>query len=144
MAIGVECPAAYQNPCNELKMDTVVFSPGFTRPYTPSRTTERASISRHTLWYNRLDAYYNDQCRKSYKVDYRNNVPYHAFFAGGQAEVIGHRRSDCETKFRSGCASADGVEERSLVPRSRSYARLRRNTTMSHGFSCVQAAFIDL
>ncbi|GBP41235.1 hypothetical protein EVAR_30673_1 [Eumeta japonica] len=40
-------------------------------------------------------------------------------------------------------ASADGVEERSLVPRSRSHARLRRNATMSHAFSCVQAAFID-
>ncbi|GBP87111.1 hypothetical protein EVAR_59768_1 [Eumeta japonica] len=32
-------------------------------------------------------------------------------------------------------ASADGVEERSLVPRSRSHARLRRNATMSHAFS---------
>ncbi|GBP20181.1 hypothetical protein EVAR_82054_1 [Eumeta japonica] len=41
-------------------------------------------------------------------------------------------------------ASADGVEERSLVPRSRSRARLRRNATMSHAFSCVQPAFIDL
>ncbi|GBP65350.1 hypothetical protein EVAR_52124_1 [Eumeta japonica] len=29
-------------------------------------------------------------------------------------------------------ASADGVEERSLVLRSRSHARLRRNATMSH------------
>ncbi|GBP52757.1 hypothetical protein EVAR_27700_1 [Eumeta japonica] len=29
-------------------------------------------------------------------------------------------------------ASADGVEERSLVPRSRLHARLRRNATMSH------------
>ncbi|GBP05343.1 hypothetical protein EVAR_76774_1 [Eumeta japonica] len=37
-------------------------------------------------------------------------------------------------------ASADGVEERSLVPHSRSHARLRRNATMSHGFSCVQQA----
>ncbi|GBP08496.1 hypothetical protein EVAR_77180_1 [Eumeta japonica] len=34
-------------------------------------------------------------------------------------------------------ASADGVEERSLVPRSRSHARLRRNATMSHAFSIV-------
>ncbi|GBP35681.1 hypothetical protein EVAR_75006_1 [Eumeta japonica] len=41
-------------------------------------------------------------------------------------------------------ASADGVEERSFVPRSRSHARLRRNATMSHAFSCVQPAFIDL
>ncbi|GBP25722.1 Sex peptide receptor [Eumeta japonica] len=41
-------------------------------------------------------------------------------------------------------ASADGVEERSLVPRSRSHARLRRNATMSHAFSYVQPAFIDL
>ncbi|GBP69369.1 hypothetical protein EVAR_53446_1 [Eumeta japonica] len=41
-------------------------------------------------------------------------------------------------------ASADGVEERSLVPRSRSHARLKRNATMSHAFSCVQPAFIDL
>ncbi|GBP36457.1 hypothetical protein EVAR_88037_1 [Eumeta japonica] len=41
-------------------------------------------------------------------------------------------------------ASADGVEEGSLVPRSRSHARLRRNVTMSHAFSCVQPAFIDL
>ncbi|GBP53711.1 hypothetical protein EVAR_39865_1 [Eumeta japonica] len=39
-------------------------------------------------------------------------------------------------------ASADGVEERSLVLRSRSYARLRRNATMSHAFSCMQPAFI--
>ncbi|GBP80126.1 hypothetical protein EVAR_55995_1 [Eumeta japonica] len=31
--------------------------------------------------------------------------------------------------------SADGVEERSLVPRSRSHARLRRNATMNHAFS---------
>ncbi|GBP36293.1 hypothetical protein EVAR_85542_1 [Eumeta japonica] len=31
----------------------------------------------------------------------------------------------------------------SLVPRSRSRARLRRKTTMSHDFSCVQPAFID-
>ncbi|GBP91738.1 hypothetical protein EVAR_57918_1 [Eumeta japonica] len=38
---------------------------------------------------------------------------------------------------------ADGVEERLLVPRSRSRARLRRNAT-SHAFSCVQPAFIDL
>ncbi|GBP08359.1 hypothetical protein EVAR_78822_1 [Eumeta japonica] len=41
-------------------------------------------------------------------------------------------------------ASADGVEERSLVPCSRSRVRLRRNATMSHAFSCVQPAFIDL
>ncbi|GBP23569.1 hypothetical protein EVAR_80184_1 [Eumeta japonica] len=41
-------------------------------------------------------------------------------------------------------ASADRVEERSLVPRSRSHARLRRNAIMSHAFSCVQPAFIDL
>ncbi|GBP91314.1 hypothetical protein EVAR_68497_1 [Eumeta japonica] len=41
-------------------------------------------------------------------------------------------------------ASADGVEERSLVPRSRSHARLRRNAKMSHAFSCMQPAFIDL
>ncbi|GBP54786.1 hypothetical protein EVAR_87858_1 [Eumeta japonica] len=41
-------------------------------------------------------------------------------------------------------ASADGVEERSLVPRSRSHARLGRKATMSHAFSCVQSAFIDL
>ncbi|GBP41899.1 hypothetical protein EVAR_31662_1 [Eumeta japonica] len=32
-------------------------------------------------------------------------------------------------------ASADGVEERSLVPRSRSHARLKRNVAMSHAFS---------
>ncbi|GBP70953.1 hypothetical protein EVAR_48961_1 [Eumeta japonica] len=32
-------------------------------------------------------------------------------------------------------ASAAEVEERSLVPRSRSHARLRRNATMSHAFS---------
>ncbi|GBP65037.1 Cytochrome P450 CYP12A2 [Eumeta japonica] len=31
--------------------------------------------------------------------------------------------------------SADEVEKRSLVPRSRSHARLRRNATMSHAFS---------
>ncbi|GBP29948.1 hypothetical protein EVAR_18428_1 [Eumeta japonica] len=41
-------------------------------------------------------------------------------------------------------ASADGEEERSLVPRSRLRARLRRNATMSHAFSCVQPVFIDL
>ncbi|GBP94340.1 hypothetical protein EVAR_63868_1 [Eumeta japonica] len=41
-------------------------------------------------------------------------------------------------------ASADGVEERSLVRCSRSYTRLRRNATKSHAFSCVQTAFIDL
>ncbi|GBP20664.1 hypothetical protein EVAR_16537_1 [Eumeta japonica] len=40
-------------------------------------------------------------------------------------------------------ASADGVEERSLVSSSRSHARLKRNATMSHVFSCVQLAFID-
>ncbi|GBP39069.1 hypothetical protein EVAR_27427_1 [Eumeta japonica] len=40
--------------------------------------------------------------------------------------------------------SANGVEERSLVPRSRSHARLRRNATMSRAFSCEQPAFIDL
>ncbi|GBP51939.1 mRNA-capping enzyme [Eumeta japonica] len=32
----------------------------------------------------------------------------------------------------------------SVVPCSRSHARLRRNATMSHDFSCVQPAFIDL
>ncbi|GBP56159.1 hypothetical protein EVAR_23598_1 [Eumeta japonica] len=32
----------------------------------------------------------------------------------------------------------------SIVPRSRSHALLRRNATMSHAFSCVQPAFIDL
>ncbi|GBP82873.1 hypothetical protein EVAR_55424_1 [Eumeta japonica] len=37
-------------------------------------------------------------------------------------------------------ASADGVEERSLVPSS----RLRRNATMSHAFSYAQPAFNDL
>ncbi|GBP17692.1 Proline dehydrogenase 1, mitochondrial [Eumeta japonica] len=36
-------------------------------------------------------------------------------------------------------ASADGVEERPLVSRSRSHARLRRNATMSHAFLCVHA-----
>ncbi|GBP47931.1 hypothetical protein EVAR_31471_1 [Eumeta japonica] len=41
-------------------------------------------------------------------------------------------------------ASADGVEKRSLVSRSRSHARLRRNAIMSHAFSCMQPAFIDL
>ncbi|GBP11158.1 hypothetical protein EVAR_5993_1 [Eumeta japonica] len=56
-------------------------------------------------------------------------------------------------------ASADGVEKRgmrhkpnawadraslSLVPRSRSHVRQKRNATMSHAFSCVQPAFIDL
>ncbi|GBP30854.1 hypothetical protein EVAR_91595_1 [Eumeta japonica] len=41
-------------------------------------------------------------------------------------------------------ASTDGVEERSLVPRSRLHNRLRRNATMSHAFSCVQPTFIDL
>ncbi|GBP37940.1 hypothetical protein EVAR_84926_1 [Eumeta japonica] len=45
--------------------------------------------------------------------------------------------------FYSG-ASAEEVEGRSLIPRSRSHARLRQNATMSHAFSCVQAAFIDL
>ncbi|GBP35658.1 hypothetical protein EVAR_74983_1 [Eumeta japonica] len=33
---------------------------------------------------------------------------------------------------------------RSLVPRSHSHARLRRNATISHALSCVQPAFIDL
>ncbi|GBP88589.1 hypothetical protein EVAR_65990_1 [Eumeta japonica] len=32
-------------------------------------------------------------------------------------------------------ASANGAEERSLVPRSRSHARFKRNATMSHAFS---------
>ncbi|GBP70118.1 Nephrin [Eumeta japonica] len=32
----------------------------------------------------------------------------------------------------------------SIVPRSRSHARFRQNATMSHAFSCVQPAFIDL
>ncbi|GBP57419.1 hypothetical protein EVAR_41312_1 [Eumeta japonica] len=41
-------------------------------------------------------------------------------------------------------ASADGVDERSLIPRFRSHPRLRRNATMSHAFSCVQPVFIDL
>ncbi|GBP75881.1 hypothetical protein EVAR_10992_1 [Eumeta japonica] len=36
--------------------------------------------------------------------------------------------------------SVDGVEDRSLVPRSRSHARLRWNATLSHAFSCVQPA----
>ncbi|GBP38240.1 hypothetical protein EVAR_18120_1 [Eumeta japonica] len=31
----------------------------------------------------------------------------------------------------------------SIVPRSHSHARLRRNATMSHAFSCMQPAFID-
>ncbi|GBP33840.1 hypothetical protein EVAR_20951_1 [Eumeta japonica] len=41
-------------------------------------------------------------------------------------------------------ASADAVKERSLVPHSRSHARLRRNATMSYAFSCTQPAFIGL
>ncbi|GBP34322.1 Angiotensin-converting enzyme [Eumeta japonica] len=44
-------------------------------------------------------------------------------------------------------ASADGVEERSLAPRSRSHARLRRNATMSHAFSikqCTEVTMQDL
>ncbi|GBP72861.1 hypothetical protein EVAR_48845_1 [Eumeta japonica] len=40
--------------------------------------------------------------------------------------------------------SADGMEERSFVPRSRSHARLRQNATMNQAFSCVQPVFIDL
>ncbi|GBP75283.1 hypothetical protein EVAR_47320_1 [Eumeta japonica] len=36
-------------------------------------------------------------------------------------------------------ASADGVEEKPLVPRSRSHARLRRNATMSHAFPQVDS-----
>ncbi|GBP64228.1 hypothetical protein EVAR_38715_1 [Eumeta japonica] len=38
-------------------------------------------------------------------------------------------------------ASADSVL---LVPRSRSHTWLKRNATISHAFSCVQPAFIDL
>ncbi|GBP23976.1 hypothetical protein EVAR_17616_1 [Eumeta japonica] len=63
-------------------------------------------------------------------------------------------RDLCKCLKREGCvlplplfysyASADGVEERALVPRSRSHARLRWNATVSHAFSCVQPAFIDL
>ncbi|GBP75382.1 hypothetical protein EVAR_34749_1 [Eumeta japonica] len=61
---------------------------------------------------------------------------------------------DTDSASRVGCvrplslfysdASADGVEETSHVLRSRSRARLRRNATMSHAFSSVQPAFIDL
>ncbi|GBP01066.1 hypothetical protein EVAR_2330_1 [Eumeta japonica] len=54
--------------------------------------------------------------------------------------------SDCEqplSLFYSD-ASADTVKERSLIPRSRSHARLRPNTTMSHAFSYVRPTFIDL
>ncbi|GBP07949.1 hypothetical protein EVAR_78093_1 [Eumeta japonica] len=41
-------------------------------------------------------------------------------------------------------AYADELEETSLVPRSRSHARFRRNATMRVPFSCVQPAFINL
>ncbi|GBP15827.1 hypothetical protein EVAR_94000_1 [Eumeta japonica] len=39
---------------------------------------------------------------------------------------------------------AIGRSSLSIEPRSRSHALLRRNVTMSHAFSCVQSAFIDL
>ncbi|GBP27269.1 hypothetical protein EVAR_77283_1 [Eumeta japonica] len=61
-------------------------------------------------------------------------------------KIVGSSRVGCVqplSLFYSD-ASADGVEEKSLVPRSRSRARLRRNATMSHAFLCVQPAFIDL
>ncbi|GBP85182.1 Dynein heavy chain 3, axonemal [Eumeta japonica] len=41
-------------------------------------------------------------------------------------------------------AWVDGVEERSLVPRSRTHARLKRNATMSHAFSCEFSARIHM
>ncbi|GBP47546.1 Arf-GAP with coiled-coil, ANK repeat and PH domain-containing protein 2 [Eumeta japonica] len=69
--------------------------------------------------------------------------------AGGTS--ITRATPDCDTS-RVGCvrplslfysdASADGVEERSLVPRSRSHTRLRRNVTMSHAFSSVRETWI--
>ncbi|GBP47157.1 hypothetical protein EVAR_38267_1 [Eumeta japonica] len=71
-----------------------------------------------------------------------------------QRKLLFHVRILCQNSSHVGCvrpltffysdASADGVEERSLVLRSRSHARLRWNATMSHAFSCVQPAFIDL
>ncbi|GBP04023.1 hypothetical protein EVAR_74790_1 [Eumeta japonica] len=55
---------------------------------------------------------------------------------------IGMMRERCVLLFDSN-ASADRVEERSLIPRSRSHARLKRNATMSHALSCVRPAFIE-
>ncbi|GBP35698.1 hypothetical protein EVAR_82632_1 [Eumeta japonica] len=62
------------------------------------------------------------------------------------AEGKFNKKSSCVRPLSlfSSDASADGVEERSLVLRSRSHARLRRNATMSHAFSCMKPAFIDL
>ncbi|GBP31152.1 hypothetical protein EVAR_21590_1 [Eumeta japonica] len=72
----------------------------------------------------------------------------------GTGSSVKNRNQNRRNSSRVGCvrplflfysdASADGVEERSLVPRSRSHARLRRNATMSHSFFCVQPEFIDL
>ncbi|GBP80902.1 Endoplasmic reticulum aminopeptidase 2, partial [Eumeta japonica] len=57
---------------------------------------------------------------------------------------LGHRLVVCGRSLFYSDASADGVAERSLVPCSRSRARLRRNATIGHAISCVQLAFIDL
>ncbi|GBP30997.1 hypothetical protein EVAR_81896_1 [Eumeta japonica] len=70
----------------------------------------------------------------------RRRISYLALSKGRRDEIFGCVRP--LSLFYS-AASADGVEERSLVPRSRSHARLRRNTTMSQAFSSVQPAFID-
>ncbi|GBP59415.1 hypothetical protein EVAR_47974_1 [Eumeta japonica] len=62
----------------------------------------------------------------------------------GRADLLLYERCVRPLALLYSDASADGVEERSLVSRSRSHARLRRNATMSHAFSCVEPAFIDL
>ncbi|GBP54997.1 hypothetical protein EVAR_34471_1 [Eumeta japonica] len=60
---------------------------------------------------------------------------------GGATAPPPHTANGCvrPLSFFYSDASADGVEERSLVPRSRSHARLRRNATMSHAVPAARA-----
>ncbi|GBP12798.1 hypothetical protein EVAR_6122_1 [Eumeta japonica] len=56
----------------------------------------------------------------------------------GCARPLGSKEIDASQAERLGRSCL------SIVPRSRSHARLRQNATMSHAFSCVQPAFIHL
>ncbi|GBP42930.1 hypothetical protein EVAR_87310_1 [Eumeta japonica] len=81
---------------------------------------------------------YSYRYRSRYRPSAVNAALFHQLRYNNNVQVV------CGRCLSSTRTSAGGVEERSLAPRSRSRARLRRNATMSHAFSCVQPAFIDL
>ncbi|GBP95546.1 hypothetical protein EVAR_100361_1 [Eumeta japonica] len=130
------------------RADATAVHCGFAQAFSPLRETKSVRFKLICIFYNCGPTVDNNPDRLYRPVYLRR-------FSRVNVDNLGERDADAApTPPPSGCvrllslfysdAPADGVEERSLVPRSRSLARLRRNATLSHAFSCVQPAFIDL